>query len=244
MWNDNLIQFARLIAEMESEGVFTPVVIDKLKLAMDLETEDLAELVDRAQRVWDTQKIGKERKVYMQNNKEHLDNSYMGLDPDKDQLRDLIDVLNKDRQKWKPGWYYLIQMDAIECIWKETATYVDRIQPNLALHRDIDTKEVVGVQIGGVTQELERRKAEMTEDTYRELIGPTSREIWNIAETLRTAIRVTDNMYSCEEGEREYNRQELITTAVLLIKRDEISRYQLENLRDFIELVLDVKDKM
>jgi hypothetical protein len=53
-WEDDGIQFPRLIAEMEACGAFTPRVLDDLCESMDLDTGDIAELVDRAQTAWET----------------------------------------------------------------------------------------------------------------------------------------------------------------------------------------------
>lgn len=53
MWENDMIQFARLIAELESIGAFNQPVIDGLMFAMDLSTEELFEIIDRAQLTWD-----------------------------------------------------------------------------------------------------------------------------------------------------------------------------------------------
>jgi hypothetical protein len=53
-WTDNTIQFPRLIAELEAVGAFTPEVMTDLQDAMDLERSDICELIDRAQRQWET----------------------------------------------------------------------------------------------------------------------------------------------------------------------------------------------
>lgn len=52
-WEDNSIQFPRLISELETLGVFTPDVIKGLCLNMDLQSADIVELLDRAQEKWD-----------------------------------------------------------------------------------------------------------------------------------------------------------------------------------------------
>lgn len=48
IWEDNSIQFPRLIAEMEMAGAFTDDVIAQLRESMDLETDEIMELVSRA----------------------------------------------------------------------------------------------------------------------------------------------------------------------------------------------------
>lgn len=52
-WNDNSIQFPRLIAELEAVGAFTPQVTESLCESMDLTVDEISELVDRAQAKWD-----------------------------------------------------------------------------------------------------------------------------------------------------------------------------------------------
>lgn len=55
-WENDAIQFARLIAEMEAAGYFASDsrrLERKLVASMDLEPGQLAELVERAQGVWD-----------------------------------------------------------------------------------------------------------------------------------------------------------------------------------------------
>lgn len=57
LWNDDLIQFARLIAEMEAFGVFEG--LDNwhgLFESMDLDEEAICELIDRAQAVFEKSK--------------------------------------------------------------------------------------------------------------------------------------------------------------------------------------------
>ncbi len=48
VWNNNTIQFARLIAECEHENVFTVRAFEKLRASMDLEEHELQELIQRA----------------------------------------------------------------------------------------------------------------------------------------------------------------------------------------------------
>jgi len=52
-WNDNSIQFPRLIAELQMAGGFTEEIIKLLALSMDLEIERVYEIIDRACREWD-----------------------------------------------------------------------------------------------------------------------------------------------------------------------------------------------
>jgi hypothetical protein len=55
-WKDNLVQFSRLIAEMESAGVFTGDIIGKLSNEMDLTSLEICELIERAQKEWEKAK--------------------------------------------------------------------------------------------------------------------------------------------------------------------------------------------
>lgn len=52
-WGDDLIQFPRLIAELEAAGGFTPEVMEDLCNSMDLYPFNVAELINRAQDTWD-----------------------------------------------------------------------------------------------------------------------------------------------------------------------------------------------
>ncbi len=56
-WDNDAIQFARLIAEMEAVGFFSDVTPgsdgEALLKSMDLEPLDLGQIVGRAQAVWD-----------------------------------------------------------------------------------------------------------------------------------------------------------------------------------------------
>lgn len=53
-WQDNLVQFARLIAELESEGIISDMCqIRPLLESMDLAPESFDELVERAVKFWD-----------------------------------------------------------------------------------------------------------------------------------------------------------------------------------------------
>lgn len=55
-WNNNELQFARLIAELEAAGAFTETVMQDLCISMDLEKNEVTELIDRAQKHWDEMK--------------------------------------------------------------------------------------------------------------------------------------------------------------------------------------------
>lgn len=57
-WQDNAVQYPRLIAEMEAAGFFDTTgpagpLLEALCASMDLEPGDVAELVGRAQADWD-----------------------------------------------------------------------------------------------------------------------------------------------------------------------------------------------
>jgi hypothetical protein len=52
-WENNAIQFSRLIAEMEASGAFTEELSETLCTEMDISMDDLSEIVDRAQKTWD-----------------------------------------------------------------------------------------------------------------------------------------------------------------------------------------------
>lgn len=59
-WENNSIQFPRLLAEIQELGVFDLLqpdgkrVIDSIAESMDLDSSEVYELVDRAQSEWDT----------------------------------------------------------------------------------------------------------------------------------------------------------------------------------------------
>lgn len=57
-WGSDLIQFGRLIAELEAVGAFTAEVINALMVSMDVTSDQVAELMDRAQAAWDEMKEG------------------------------------------------------------------------------------------------------------------------------------------------------------------------------------------
>jgi hypothetical protein len=58
-WDDNTIQFPRLIAEIDAAGAFDMIqpdgmrVIDSIAISMDLEPSDVCELINRAAEEWD-----------------------------------------------------------------------------------------------------------------------------------------------------------------------------------------------
>ena len=56
LWLNDELQFARVIAEAEAEGVWTPEVIDGLCEQMDLEPDEVCQLLARAQHRWDQAK--------------------------------------------------------------------------------------------------------------------------------------------------------------------------------------------
>ena len=57
VWDDDRIQFPRLIAEMKAAGFFDDKgKMEALCASMDLDEEDVLELVERAQEAWDLQK--------------------------------------------------------------------------------------------------------------------------------------------------------------------------------------------
>lgn len=55
LWDNDLIQFARLIAEMESLGILADHQ-EQIQEELDLEPSELAELIDRAQTIYDASK--------------------------------------------------------------------------------------------------------------------------------------------------------------------------------------------
>ena len=48
LWDRDDIQFPRLISEIEGLGIFTDKVVSDLAIAMDLSTDEVAELIERA----------------------------------------------------------------------------------------------------------------------------------------------------------------------------------------------------
>lgn len=55
-WSNNAIQFPRLLAELEAAGAFTSGVMADLRDSMDLSTEDINGLMERANRSWERSK--------------------------------------------------------------------------------------------------------------------------------------------------------------------------------------------
>ncbi len=55
-WENNELQFARLIAEIEANGGFSEQLVQDLCSSMDLEKDQIFSLVDRAQDFWDKAK--------------------------------------------------------------------------------------------------------------------------------------------------------------------------------------------
>ena len=53
MWTDNSIQFPRFIAEAQMAGAFTPEILRLMAESMDLESEQVNELLERACAEWD-----------------------------------------------------------------------------------------------------------------------------------------------------------------------------------------------
>lgn len=52
-WLNNLTQFTRLLAEMETVGVFTDDVLELISSETDMEASDICSLLSRAQWLWD-----------------------------------------------------------------------------------------------------------------------------------------------------------------------------------------------
>ena len=54
-WEDNSIQFPRLIAEAEAAGLWGDSVshVELIAESMDLEVKEVFEIIERAQTVWD-----------------------------------------------------------------------------------------------------------------------------------------------------------------------------------------------
>ena len=47
-WEENKMQFPRLIAELQMAGAFTPVVMEDLQASMDLSEMEVQEIIERA----------------------------------------------------------------------------------------------------------------------------------------------------------------------------------------------------
>lgn len=56
-WNNDHLQFARLLAEMVANISFTHEQITRLADSMDLANDDVHDLLDRAQNAWDDVKM-------------------------------------------------------------------------------------------------------------------------------------------------------------------------------------------
>lgn len=56
LWKNNAVQFPRLIVELESAGAFTPEVMEYLCSSMDLHEDNISELIDRAEVIWNKAK--------------------------------------------------------------------------------------------------------------------------------------------------------------------------------------------
>lgn len=55
-WYNDLLQFSRLISEVEAAGGFTEELYQELQTSMDLEAGHIDELIDRAQENWEAYK--------------------------------------------------------------------------------------------------------------------------------------------------------------------------------------------
>lgn len=53
LWKDDFVQFARLIAEAEAAGAFTPDVLEEMSESMDLNMSDIYSVIDKAQTKFD-----------------------------------------------------------------------------------------------------------------------------------------------------------------------------------------------
>jgi hypothetical protein len=54
LWQYNHVQFPRLLSEIMASGCLTEEVWDTLLESMDLESDELSELFERAQKEWET----------------------------------------------------------------------------------------------------------------------------------------------------------------------------------------------
>lgn len=57
LWDNNLVQFARLLCEIRANIVATPQEWTDLKESMDLPSQDVEALFDRAEVVWESAKM-------------------------------------------------------------------------------------------------------------------------------------------------------------------------------------------
>ena len=55
-WNNDEIQFARLISELQAAGAFTKEVVSDLEDSMDLDADDIFEIVERADETFEDAK--------------------------------------------------------------------------------------------------------------------------------------------------------------------------------------------
>ena len=55
-WKNTMLQMARLITEAEAAGAFSDKVMQDLQESMDLGEADINQLIDEAQRIFDTVK--------------------------------------------------------------------------------------------------------------------------------------------------------------------------------------------
>ena len=60
-WQNDAIQFPRLIAELEACGGFTVSVLSRVAKETDLKVSDILQIVERAQYVWDDVKARTEQ---------------------------------------------------------------------------------------------------------------------------------------------------------------------------------------
>jgi len=56
LWNDNKIQFARLLSEIQAAGGFTEELLADLRVSMDLSDAEIFEVVGRADKVFEESK--------------------------------------------------------------------------------------------------------------------------------------------------------------------------------------------
>jgi len=56
LWNNDNVQFARLISEAEAIGLFTRKAYEELGREMDLKPDNISKLIDRAQAVFEDSK--------------------------------------------------------------------------------------------------------------------------------------------------------------------------------------------
>jgi len=77
--------------------------------------------------------------------------------------------------------------------------------------------------------------------TATEQTGPSDRERWTVAQIVKAAALAVDATRSSDKNEREYGRGELIMTAKLLVEgADKLSKNQIENLREFADMLVEM----